>query len=432
MPEPSRPPVSGGREALVVVFPSLAVIPVPAHAQTVGRNWLRAHKVEDQYTSSNHIAFERRGETLRAIDRGSRVGTWVNGQRLAAETPRELGDGDVVRIAGTVLVYRARFTGSERPSAPLGRMHSPFGLRTFAERVARLGPAMNNIMIEGETGTGKELAAEYIRDARRARLPFGKVNMAAIPAATIESYLFGHARGAFTGADTAKPGLFVDNDGGTVFLDEFGESSPDMQAKLLRFLQDREIQPVGGKPRTVDLMVIAGTNRALDADARNGTFRYDLLMRFATARLQLPPLRERREDIIEIAQATLAELGDPIDLRRHSEAQAIEQLLLYRWDGNGRELQGKLVDVLQRTEGEEKRLPHWAVTAALAPKVAGAANDQPRASSSRADYTREQVVDALGRSNGNQTKAAKMLSLSRPQLLRLMKKHRVAGSSTED
>lgn len=241
--------------------------------------------------------------------------------------------------------------GLERHSDPgseiIGRSEAIRGAFELAERAAS---GITTILLQGETGTGKEIFAKAIhRMSPRARQCFVAINCAAIPDSLLESELFGHVRGAFTGAIANKAGLFELAGGGTLFLDEIGETSPSLQAKLLRALQEKEIRPVGGShDKKVDVRIITASNRDLRVEAARGVFREDLYYRLAVFPISIPPLRKRAGDIILIAQHFLGVYGRPPDgppaHGRPSELSqaAAELLLTYPWPGNVRELENEI------------------------------------------------------------------------------------------
>jgi transcriptional regulator with GAF, ATPase, and Fis domain len=201
------------------------------------------------------------------------------------------------------------------------------------------------VLVTGETGTGKELLARWIhsRSARRAG-PFVAVNCGAIPETLLETELFGHEKGAFTSALTARAGKFEQADGGTIFLDEVGDMSPAMQVKLLRVLQEKTVERVGGsRPVRVDVRVIAATNRDLKAAVREGKFREDLYYRLAVVPLELPPLRERREDIPLLAQHLMGRVREQLVVDVSLSRDALAVLETHSWPGNVRELENVLV-----------------------------------------------------------------------------------------
>jgi len=212
--------------------------------------------------------------------------------------------------------------------------------------VEQVAPARSTVLITGESGTGKELIAKAIHEASsRAGKPFVTVNSSNIPSELLESELFGHTRGAFTGAVAAKKGLFEVADGGSIFLDEIGDIPPETQVRLLRVIQEREFTPLGDTtPRRVDVRIIAATNIELKEAVRQGTFREDLYYRLAVVPIELPPLRDRREDILPLAQHFIRKYNEE-NGRQVSEHIAPEVLALlegYQWPGNVRELENAI------------------------------------------------------------------------------------------
>jgi transcriptional regulator with GAF, ATPase, and Fis domain len=212
------------------------------------------------------------------------------------------------------------------------------------DKVRRVAPTDATVLIYGETGTGKELIARAIHSAsQRSDKPLIKINCAALPAGLVESELFGHEKGAFTGAIARRPGRFELADGGTIFLDEIGELPSDTQAKLLRVLQEHEFDLVGGTSKTVDVRVIAATNRHLLKAVHEKAFREDLYYRLSVFPIQLPPLRERAEDIPMLAMYLLEKLALRIGRRFEGFApRVLSQLAAYPWPGNVRELENIL------------------------------------------------------------------------------------------
>lgn len=292
-------------------------------------------------------------------------------------------------------------------------------------RMRQVAPYDISVMITGESGTGKELIARALHaNSLRWNKPFVVENCAALPDELLESELFGHRRGAFTGAVEDHIGLFSRADGGTVFLDEIGEISPAFQAKLLRVLQDGEIRPVGGRQtRNVDVRVIAATNRDLEAEVAAGRFREDLYYRLETMSIQMPPLRERRMDIPVIAAALLEkaqkQFGKTV---KGLSKEAVECLKTYHWPGNVRELQNEIQQILIMG-------PAGGVIGAehLSARVRSAAPRRQRASEKEAAFAdldgtlkeRIESVEALIlresliRNRWNKSRAAKELGLSR-------------------
>jgi DNA-binding NtrC family response regulator len=223
-----------------------------------------------------------------------------------------------------------------------GLVGSSVAMREVQKAIGLLADGSATVLITGETGTGKEVVAHAIhRHGRRAARPFVAVNCAAIPAELLESQLFGHVRGAFTGAVADRIGSFREADRGTLFLDEVGDMAPALQAKLLRVLQERVITPVGGRPAPVDVRVIAATHRDLRRAVRDGTFREDLYYRLGVVPLHLPPLRERLADIVPLAEHFLALAAGDAAAKRLS-ADAAARLLAHAWPGNVRELRNAM------------------------------------------------------------------------------------------
>ncbi len=215
-------------------------------------------------------------------------------------------------------------------------------MKTVFDLVQRVAPSLSNVLIQGESGTGKEMVARLIHQlSTRAQKPFVAINCTAIPENLLESELFGHAKGSFTGAIQKKTGLFEEANGGTLFLDEIGDMSPPLQAKLLRVIQERKIRPVGDNTlRDVDVRIIAATHKDLKASIREGSFREDLFYRLSVIPISIPPLRERIEDIPLLAEHFLhkyaAANGSPV---RGFSQNAMTKLIRMRWEGNVRELE---------------------------------------------------------------------------------------------
>ncbi|MEY2745346.1 MAG: sigma54-dependent response regulator, CbrB [Planctomycetota bacterium] len=214
-------------------------------------------------------------------------------------------------------------------------------MRALHELVAKVGPSDVSALVMGETGTGKELVARALHDqSRRAKKPFLAENCAAVPENLLESELFGHVRGSFTGAVADRQGHFVAANGGTVFLDEIGDMPLSMQAKLLRVLQEGEVRPVGSnKVQKVDVRVVAATNKDLPAMCRAGTFREDLYFRLNVVTLRLPPLRERKGDVAHLARFFLARCNAESGRATRLSDAALAALEAWRWPGNVRELE---------------------------------------------------------------------------------------------
>jgi len=307
----------------------------------------------------------------------------------------------------------------------IGRSKALLRVLEMASRVAQHD---STVLIHGETGTGKELLARAIHhNSRRRSKPFVTINCGAIPKELLESELFGYTRGAFSGAYTAKPGKIEMADGGTLFLDEVGELPLEMQVKLLRLLQQGEVDKIGATgTHVVDVRVIAATHRDLQAMTEDGTFREDLYYRLAVVPLLLPPLRERREDIPELVQYLFRKVKERHGLPSlRLGAAVISALAGYRWPGNVRELENVIERIVVLAAGEEVTdadLPEE--IRASAPQVRDAfLLDLPEQGISLEAVERELLMRALEKFNGNQTQAARYLDISRRTLIYRMEKH---------
>ncbi len=299
------------------------------------------------------------------------------------------------------------------------------GMQEVLRQVRKVAPQKTTVLVQGESGTGKELVARAIHDlSPRASFSFVAVNCGAIPSELIESELFGHVRGAFTDASRTKKGLVEEADGGTLFLDEIGELPLQLQVKLLRFLEDEEVRPLGDvRARKVDVRVVAATGRDLRRAVSAGQFREDLLYRLDVVGVRLPPLRERPEDVPALAAHFLARYArlrpELAGLRLSGEAH--DALVAHRWPGNVRELEHALERAVVLAEGptiREEDLPETVREGPGPPPYPRAA---PGASLSIKRATRaleaDLIREALGRTGGNRTRAAELLDLSYRALL---------------
>lgn len=297
-------------------------------------------------------------------------------------------------------------------------------MRRVYRLIERAAGARVPVLITGESGTGKELVARAIHEAGPGRDgPFVPVNAAAIPEALFESELFGHAKGAFTGAGSARRGAFVAADGGTLLLDEVGELPALAQAKLLRVLQDQRIRPVGeDRERAVDVRIITATNRDLEAMARTGEFRQDLFFRLHVLPIELPPLRERAGDVDLLLTAFLEDAADEGPGPRPSPA-ALDAMRRYAWPGNVRELRNLAERLVVLADGgsiEIDDLPE-AIRAAPA-RAVEATDDRPLR-----DVELDHIRAVLERAGGNKTRAAEILGIDRKSLRERLKAADRAG-----
>ncbi len=290
------------------------------------------------------------------------------------------------------------------------------------EVATKVAPHESPVLLSGQSGTGKELVARLIhRESPRADGPFVPVNCGAIPENLLESEFFGHVKGAFTGADRDRVGLFETARGGTLFLDEVGELPASLQVKLLRALQEREVRPVGGnQTQTVDVRIIAATNRDLDEAVAEGGFRQDLYYRLAVVPIHLPALVRRAEEIPELARHFLERHQERMGLEVEGIApDAMEVLLSYPWPGNVRELENVLERALVLTEGPKLSvddLPHNVRNPSHGAMVS-TDDDDLSVKRRLAELERQLIQRALERTSGNKTQAAELLELS-PRALR--------------
>jgi DNA-binding NtrC family response regulator len=323
-----------------------------------------------------------------------------------------------VRNLRSVLDQRYGFEGI------VGRAKSLLRVLDQASRVAQRD---TTVLIQGETGTGKELMARAIhQNSPRKNAPFVTINCGSIPKELVEAELFGYTRGAFTGAQTTKPGKIELADGGTLFLDEVGELPLDAQVKLLRVLQQGEIAKIGAtEVQKVDVRVVAATHRNLQAMIEDATFREDLYYRLAVVPLLLPPLRERREDIPELVKHLFNKAKERhgiVDVEFASSV--VQHLTHYRWPGNVRELENVLERMLVLSSSNlisEADLPEE--IRRLPPDSSLFWIELPEEGVSLEAVERELILRALEQAKGNQTKAAKYLDISRRTLIYRMEKH---------
>ena len=289
--------------------------------------------------------------------------------------------------------------------------------------VRKVAPTEASVLITGESGTGKELIARAIHQGgSRSKEPFVAINCAAIPANLLESELFGHMRGSFTGAVRDRAGKFEQADGGTLFLDEVGEMPLELQPKLLRVLQEMEVEPLGGKPRSVNVRIVAATNQDVESALQEGRFREDLYYRLNVIPIELPPLRERADDIPLLVRHFLKRYssGKPVVI----SDSALEAMVAYPWPGNVRELQNAVERMIVLNDGEQLDLCDLPIKLRSAPSAPrNRIVELPADGYSLELIEREVVVQALERNDWNQTRAAAFLQVPRHTLIYRMEKY---------
>ena len=315
-----------------------------------------------------------------------------------------------------------------REQGSFGRFvgNSP-SIRAVYRLIEQAAPTSASVLIWGESGTGKELAAQTIHElSPRSSFPFVAINCAAIPETLLESEIFGHEKGAFTGATASRPGKFENAEGGTLFLDEVGDVSPSIQSKLLRAIEQKEVMRVGGSQVIhADVRIIAATNQDLKGRVEAKAFREDLYYRLNVFNIVVPPLRERREDIPKLCDHFLALIGkeNGVPPKRLSPA-ALKSLLACRWPGNARQLRNALETATLVSQGdtiEPGDLPPE-VTQAVLPPTAAEPIPLP-ASRTLGEMEREAIRAALAETGGNKTQAAKLLGIGLRTLHRKVKEY---------
>jgi DNA-binding NtrC family response regulator len=295
-------------------------------------------------------------------------------------------------------------------------------MRDIFALIRKIAHGRSSVLITGESGTGKEVVARTIHfHGSRAERPFVPINCTAIPEGLLESELFGHVRGAFTGAHTTKRGLFEKANDGTLFLDEIGDMGPGLQGKLLRVLQDREIRPVGGTQSVkVDVRIIAATNRDLEEEIEAGRFREDLYYRLNVIPIHIPPLRERREDIPMLVDAFVRKHAE--GQRRVISAAALERLIAHPWRGNARELENVVERALALSEGPEVGPEDLPFGSSGAGDEAAAPQTLIRSAAGQRLTLREledrYIDEILAQTHGNKVQAARILGIDRKTLYR--------------
>jgi len=430
--------------------------PIPADRElTIGRADGCEIRIDHPSVSRRHLQL-RAGSKLVVRDLGSANGTAIRDSRRPAvlgetEALRRLSNdeseisvGDLVTIGVVTLVVRRSRTDAEPDSGAAGDgfiIRDP-SMTALYEQAARVAATPISVLVLGETGTGKEVLARYLHQrSPRAAEPFLGLNCAALPESILESELFGHEKGAFTGAVQAREGLFESANGGTVFLDEIGEMPLSTQAKLLRVLEQRTVMRLGARQeKPIDVRFISATHRDLEDAATEGKFRQDLYYRLNGIALTIPPLRERTAEIEPLVRAFLAAACRSFDRPRPLELApaTLEHLKAYDWPGNVRELRNVVDRAVVLAVGDAihpEQLPAQLLrgrpAARPAPSPAGAAASAVPADGNldlgddalrnqMRELKRERIVEALSRCAGNQTQAAKLLGISRRTLVSLL------------
>jgi DNA-binding NtrC family response regulator len=333
---------------------------------------------------------------------------------------------DKVRLVNENAFLRERVKTEENMDGIIG---SSAGMQDVLRMISRLKDTRTPVLISGESGTGKELVARAIHfRGALAQMPFVAVDCGALVPTLMESEMFGYEKGAFTGATKSKAGLFQAADGGTIFLDEIGELPLEMQAKLLRVLQEKEVRPVGSNEKVnVDVRVIAATNRDLEAAYRAGTFRKDLYFRLNVVTVHLPPLRERRSDIPVLVHHFLDRYAKGAHIQ--VTAAAMKSLLHYEWPGNVRELENCIARAVTLGDGKIIDVADLPPAIRSEQSDVGIVTTQGAASLSTtalAEMERLTILRVFEQANGDKALAGKMLGISRATLYRKLKRYNIA------
>ena len=376
----------------------------------------------DPHASSRHARLQQALGQWVVEDLGSKNGTFVDGRRASGEP---LADGSILELGGTFFLFREAVPGNNADCLDLSALQAPHpGLSTvspaFSAEVARVrlvAPSNMPMLLLGETGTGKELMARAIHALSGRPGPFAAVNCGAIPNNLVESELFGHGKGAFTGAQEDSRGIVRSAEGGTLLLDEIGDLPLPAQAALLRTLQEDEVMPVGAsRPVKVDVRFVAATHRNLEELAKGERFRADLLARLSGHVCALPPLRERREDLALLVPSLLSRANAP-DIG--FSADAARALLRHEWPLNIRELEKCLAAAALLAAGGEIDLEHLPVSL-RAPKAARPPPAPEPAPADRALH--EELVRLLEEHRGNVTHVAAAMGKARTQVQRWLRR----------
>jgi DNA-binding NtrC family response regulator len=389
----------------------------------------------DRAASRHHFEVYHTERGYLLVDLNSTNGTYLDGRRAERVY---LTQGSKVRAGLSTLSFTPLDEEVTIEPDELGELGGMVGLseqmRQIFAMIKKIAPMNVPVIIQGETGTGKELVARAIHECSQRRGgPFVVLDCGAIQPSLIESELFGHEKGAFTGAIASRPGAFERADGGTIFLDELGELRFDLQPKLLRVLENRELRRLGGNSLVgVDVRVLAATHRDLAKEIQQGHFREDLYFRLSVTHIHLPPLRDRKEDIPAILERALS---DPEVLAKHGHqrftSSAMDLLMAYRWPGNVRELMNVLANALTFSQTEEIDARH------LPLRIQAEVGDEPLSFNEHLPFKvardqllerfeREYLAQALKRCRGNVARASRETGLHRRSIERLAKKHQLA------
>jgi transcriptional regulator of acetoin/glycerol metabolism len=396
---------------LVLVFdrhgPSLRAFHVDG-PRKIGRDDAMDIVIDDGKVSRLHVELAPTHGGFVVTDAGSRNGTYVSGRRMGPERITA-PFGCVIRIGRALLIAMRDVRPFDATVAGDASLIGGPSLDPVRRAITNFGRGRIPVLVRGETGTGKELVARALHAASRREGPFLAVNCAALPMELVESELFGHRKGAFSGSDHSRRGLFRSADGGTLLLDEIGDLPLDAQAKLLRVLETGEVRAVGeDRARPVDVRVVAATNRDLGAMMAVDHFREDLFHRVATVQIDLPPLRERPEDVPLLVGHFL--VGSGVEM----SVFAMERMIGHRWPGNVRELKNTLAGAIAAASSRESLEIQVEDVDDLSEPVSVRRDDATD------DRLKERIVAALESAGGNVSQAARDLGMRRARIYELL------------
>jgi DNA-binding NtrC family response regulator len=422
-----RIPVQGGKLVIISGTDLQEVFAIEGKEVTIGSQGDNYCVLNDPTVSRHHAIIEESGKGYVLRDLGSTNGTYLNGI-LIKEAYLEYGS--IIDLGNTRLQFVPLEERVEIPPSEEQYFGDVFGrsveMRRIFTMLKKISPSDITVTIEGETGTGKELVARGIHShSQRVKGPFVVIDCGSISRSLIESELFGHEKGAFTGATQARSGAFEMADGGTIFIDEIGELGLEMQPKLLRVLEQREVRRVGGNEVfQVDVRVIAATNKDLVTEVQKGRFREDLFYRISAVRIHLPPLRERGEDIPLLAQKFTRELSEPY---RGAEdvtvsAEALEILRHNHWPGNVRELKNVITRAMAMGSDKVLRLRDFIIPLSSEGKTEASSLDS-LVGKTLEEIEKAAIMKTLRAHSGNKSAAARVLGIAYSTLYEKIKKY---------
>jgi DNA-binding NtrC family response regulator len=423
----------GDRVLLVIDGASLQVVPLPgAGTLTVGRSQQCDVTIDSGSVSRHHANFLI-GTDVEIEDVGSSNGTYVDGARLPNHSKVRLGIGIPFLVGGVTLMVQTR-AGSRRESTPKSSQ-----LAALEQSAARIAVGKLSVLILGETGVGKERFAERIHEmSPRRAAAFVRINCAAISEPLLEAELFGNEA-------THKPGAIEHAEGGTAFLNDVSELPPTLQLKLLRVLEDNAVRRIGsGTPRTIDVRFVAATSKDLEAEVEAGRFRRDLYFRLAGATFTIPPLRDRKDEVLPLAEQFVASAGGPLGRTFVIAEDAKAWLAAHDWPGNIRELRnaceravllatGTMIERQHLQIEEPKRPGNRFRSPTTPPPGMMTSSDMPsQVRATVAELEKQRILEALDKCAGNQTRAAELLGISRRTLINRLDEYGIARPRKRD